>query len=426
MRTSGMLDGSDEPAHDGPFTVPELAARLREDQVVVQQMLGNGQTTKVNAALTDLAASVDYPVYVALVDRPAGLRQDDPTGELVSLLHAEIGTDGLYIASADPVVGHLSWQVYGAGLPDVYDFSVNPRPPYDSAERHQAVAGEVAELVATAANDLEPLPRAELEDYRTGDLWVRAASGSATYDDPPTPFTYAMVSSSIALVMTFAAFVALRAIAARRERPRTSGPDQQAAIPVRKPRPAPQRAPRFNGGALPSRGPEVRAAAERELDDLAAAIRRASRGDRSLSTEAMQIVDGSRSTAEALLADLPDVIDPHSPDLLDAVGALVLVRIARRAVDDPAPYRPCFFDPCHGEGDHQLTTTAGDGEVRVPVCRLCLRDRDDPERFRPLRVRRLWGRPWPYYEGDSVWAKTGFGSLSDDLWRDVDDSRRQP
>ena len=65
-----------------------------------------------------------------------------------------------------------------------------------------------------------------------------------------------------------------------------------------------------------------------------------------------------------------------------------------RAVDDPdaTPYRPCFFNPCHGRGDHTLAAPAGTEEVEVLVCRLCQRDADRPERFDPLLVARSWGR----------------------------------
>ena len=385
--------------------------------------MGNGSRDQVDAALTELAASADYPVYVALVSPPPGLREDDPSGELASLLHAQIGKDGLYVVSADPDVGLLTWQTYGAGVPQKYDLSGVNKPP-DNGEHapRQSAAGEAAELVATAANDAQPLPDDQLEDYRTGDLWVRAASGQAREVDPPTTGTYAVVTTSIALGLTVTAFLVLRAIARWRE----LAPAAAAKRSVRS-KPAPRRdQPRQPGGFLAPHGPEVRAAIERELDDLASAVEKAHRRE-SLSREAMQTVDGSRSTAEALLADLPEDIPDHSPALLDAVGALVLVRTARKVVTDPgaATYRPCFFNPCHGTGAHWLTAPAGTDEVEVPVCRLCKRDADRPERFDPLVVGRRWGAPKPYFELDSVWARTGFGAFTDELWRDVDDSRRQ-
>jgi hypothetical protein len=386
--------------------------------------MGNGRRDDVDAALTKLAESADYPVYVALVNQIPGLREDDAEGELASLLHAKIGKDGLYVVSADPDVGHIGWQTYGAGVPAKWDLSGVNKPP-DSGEYapRQSAAGDVAELVATAANDVEPLPDEQLEEYRTDDLWIEATSGAAREVDPPTAGTYAVVTTSIALGLTVTAFVVLRAIARWRELAPVAGPPRRMTA---KPKHEPASTPRRPGGSLTADGPAVRAAIERELDDLAPAVARAHRKGAALPVEAMQTLEGSRAAAEAVLADLPDVIAPQSPALLDAVGALVLVRSARKVVDDPhaTPYRPCFFNPCHGRGDHVLAAPAGTDEVEVPVCRLCKRDADRPERFDPLVVRGSWGRTRPYYEGDSVWARTGYGAFTDELWRDVDESRR--
>jgi hypothetical protein len=392
--------------------------------VVVQQLMGNGRRDDVDSALTSLATSADYPVYVALVNHVPGLQAQDPNGELASLLHARIGKDGLYVVSADPDVGLVGWQTYGAGVPAKYDlYGVNKPPDDGEYAPRQSAAGEVAELVATAANDARPLPDEQLEDYRTGDLWVQAASGQAREIDPPTSGTYAVVTTSIALGLTVTAFVVLRAAARWRELAPAAAPRRAVS---RRPSPPERRQPPRPGGWLRASGPEVRAAVDRELDDLAAAVEKAHRKGRPPAPEAMQTVEGSRMTAEAVLADLPALIADRSPALLDAVGALVLVRTARRALDTPdgAPYRPCFFNPCHGRGDHTLEAPAGTEEVEVPVCRMCRRDADRPERFEPLLVDTRWGRPRPYYDGDSVWARTGYGAFSDELWRAVDDSRR--
>ncbi|GAA4735157.1 hypothetical protein GCM10023350_18630 [Nocardioides endophyticus] len=415
--------GPDEPAANGTYTVVELANRLQQDPVVVQQLLGNGQRDEVDAALTKLAESADYPVYVALVNQIPDLREDDADSELASLLHARIGKDGLYVVSADPSGGHVGWQTYGAGVPAKWDLSgVNEPPDNSEYAPSQSAAGDVAELVATAANDAKPLHDNQLEDYRTGDLWVQAASGPAREVDPPTAGTYAVVTTSIALGLTVTAFVVLRAIARWRELAPVGDPPRRVTSKAKS---KPPSTPRRPGGSLTADGPAVRAAIDRELDDLAPAIARAHRKGAALPVEAMQTVEGSRAAAEAVLAGLPAVIAPQSPALLDAVGALVLVRSAREVVDDPqaAPYRPCFLNPCHGRGDHVLAAPAGTDEVEVPVCRLCKRDADRPERFDPLVVRGTWGRARPYYEGDSVWARTGYGAFTDELWRDVDDSR---
>ena len=163
--------------------------------------MGNGRRDDVDAALTELAATADYPVYVALVNPPPGLQEDDPHGELASLLHAKIGAGRAVRRLGRPRwSGHVGWQTYGAGVPAKYDLcGVNQPPDNGEYAPDQSAAGEVAELVATAANDAQPLPGDQLADYRTGDLWVQAASGQAREIDPPTTGTYAVVTTSMAL-----------------------------------------------------------------------------------------------------------------------------------------------------------------------------------------------------------------------------------
>ena len=252
---------------------------------MVQQLMGNGRRDDVDTALTQLAKSADYPVYVALVNQVPGLREDDADGELASLLHAQIGKDGLYVVSADPDGGHVGWQTYGAGVPTKYDvYGVNKPPDNGEYAPRQSAAGDVAELVATAANDAKPLPDDQLEDYRTGDLWVQAASGPAREVDPPTAGTYAVVSTSVALALTVTAFVVLRAIARWRELAPVEPPPRRVTSKAKSKQSS---TPRRPGGSLTADGPAVRAAIERELDDLAPAITRAQRKGASLPVEAM-------------------------------------------------------------------------------------------------------------------------------------------
>ncbi|RYJ05175.1 MAG: hypothetical protein EON52_12945 [Actinomycetales bacterium] len=118
----------------------------------------------------------------------------------------------------------------------------------------------------------------------------------------------------------------------------------------------------------------------------------------------------AREAAEPLL---------RSDDLLDVTGALVLARAGRREVAIAlgrarAPYRVCFFDPTHATGSQRAAWRFGDTEVEVPVCRTCRRAIASGRAPETLRVPHR-GRLRPYYEDDSVWAETGFGSLTSDL-----------
>ena len=59
--------------------------------------------------------------------------------------------------------------------------------------------------------------------------------------------------------------------------------------------------------------------------------------------------------------------------------------------------------------------------MRVPVCRRCSEVTGTARSYRPLLdPPRGWRRiTRPYYAGDTVWARTGFGSLDPDVWRRV-------
>ena len=90
-------------------------------------------------------------------------------------------------------------------------------------------------------------------------------------------------------------------------------------------------------------------------------------------------------------------------------------------------YRVCFFDPTHTTATRTAEWRFGDSEVEVPVCRACQKAVDAGRAPEALTVRR-GGRMRAYYEGDTVWARTGYGSLTTDLadlaTRVTDDRRR--
>ncbi|NPC95700.1 hypothetical protein [Nocardioides sp. zg-DK7169] len=404
----------DEPLDAPTWSVGGLAAALREDPVIVQEIMGNGQRDAVDDALTELIDGADFPVYVALVQRPGGLADDQPEEELASLLHAEIGEDGLYVVAVDTVVGHLGWQTYGAEVPGKWDiYAVNAAP--ENGERTSSAAGEAAELVATALNDAEPLPGDQVAEYRTGDLWVDRGSTLSEDISAPTEGTYAVVATGLGVGVAILAWFVLRTIARWRE----LAPATPVAAGV----------PR---GTTPGAGPANRAApavhdvrrrAEKDLADLdRALLRRSVTVSPALTDPAReQRLDGSRTAARTLLDSSAD----DEADLLATLGALVLVRTARRALEDPeTPYRPCFLNPWHGEASARVTAAGGGDQVEVPVCERCRRAQSRPELADPLQVRTRFRRLRPYWEGDDVWARTGFGAISDDLWRAVLEDRQ--
>ncbi|MDX8152115.1 hypothetical protein SK069_10960 [Patulibacter brassicae] len=107
---------------------------------------------------------------------------------------------------------------------------------------------------------------------------------------------------------------------------------------------------------------------------------------------------------------------PDAPSV-DLVGVLVLIDrarglLARAAALDagrrpPEPDRLCTYHPLHGRAASTVEWRPG---LRVPACAACAAD---------VRAGRtpdaLRDGDRPYFEADSVWARTGFGALADDL-----------
>ncbi|MFE6309082.1 hypothetical protein [Nocardiopsis sp. NPDC057823] len=106
--------------------------------------------------------------------------------------------------------------------------------------------------------------------------------------------------------------------------------------------------------------------------------------------------------------------------LADAVGVLVLLDLAEDALAGlRTPRRPCYANPLHGNDTRQTQWREFGGlrTIRVPLCPECARAVRD--RLRPTVLpAEHEGRSVPYYEvpaEHSVWAATGYGTLTDDL-----------
>lgn len=388
-----------EDGLSSPPTVAEIAAALRADPVLVDPLFGNGRTAEVDAALTEVVDGLGFPAYVVLVPRPEGLSGSDPDGELATLLADRLGGDGLFVVHTDPA-GFADAMLSAGDVPDhhvVYSAELELDPDRSSYDDLTA-AGRIArdlELVAAGGR----MTQEEYDAYASEAVWQDPAPWDLDYD-PPGPGTYAALTTFAFVAVAGVVWLLLRNVA----RWRSTAPGARALERRRQGRPAHE-----------TEGPaQVRARAERELDALAQrfAAGPVVPGDRQV------LLDGSYDTARAVLAHT----GTDDRDLDDLAGALVLTRVVDRALrgrgKDSPPYRPCFFDPRHGEGVRRRTLPVGDTQLTVPACRRCGHTRGDA--LDPMSVPRgPLGRERPWYEHDTVWARTGYGAFVDDLWRHV-------
>lgn len=115
------------------------------------------------------------------------------------------------------------------------------------------------------------------------------------------------------------------------------------------------------------------------------------------------------------------VLDASAPDLVDLVGAMVLldkgrreydaavaVAAGRRAADVP---ELCAFNPLHGRSAGRPTKVESNGTtLTLPLCNECRQALK-----RGAAPASLPGKDGPYWYEDSLWARTFFGTTGDDL-----------
>lgn len=414
------------PADDGFVdTVDEIVAALREDPILVQQVMGNGYTEELDAALTELEADAAYPVYVVHTVTPSGLAEGTADEELASLVHAELGKDGVYVVQTNHGNGHVG--VWG----DLDPAQDDDELMFDLAQG--TVEDQIDEAIATTGGDevqpahtvvaaaaLEVAGKGPVPDYQepildqqelaayTHPMWSSDHWPYPEYGDEPelaTDGLLSMVGTLTLLVVAVVGYRLLQAVGARR-------PAVVGGADARRQRAA-------SAGDSRSRRQVEADAQERHRDRATSELQALERrlGDRRARAQVgaaqVDLASNSHDAGAALLG---------SDDALDLVGAAVLARIGARAMEgDGTPYRCCYVNPLHGEGTR--TRRLGGG-LAVPVCARCETAMTRGEELDSLIEVRRFAVDGPYYDGESVWATTGFGALVDDLWRHVEEAGR--
>ncbi|QIX25910.1 hypothetical protein ncot_04320 [Nocardioides sp. JQ2195] len=400
-------------------TVAEIVAHLDQDPVLVEEVMGNGHTEAIREALGAKAATSPVPVHVVLTKAPVGLTTDNTAEELLTLLHARSGEDGVwFVATAD--TGHTALAVYG---------DIDPKVDNDETELSLAVSRAEDQVAAAIRSDCadcfstpvieaglvldsvnaglsggrdDPLSPAQVDAY-TASTWQGTQTRTGIHDDAemPTPGLYAVVATMTALCVAVVAYRLLQAVGGATHPPlgskdatSTRSPSRSSSSPV---------------GRSTVRGPreELRhwqAKATAETRTLAGVL---GSGDELDDWQRRDVASTCLDRAEPRIA---------SDDFLEVLGALVLARTGMHALTrEQGQYRCCYVDPRHGFAD---TRSPLGGGVSVPVCRSCAKSLERGSGLEPLTEETLAGRR-PYYEGSTVWAMSGFGSLGGDWWKQV-------
>ncbi len=399
-----LADAPASAAHEPASTVDQIAEALREDPVLVQQVLGNGDAAGAEQRIRDAIAGSAHPVYVALVADPGGLADKFPARDLARKLHNRLG-DGYFVVR----VTRSILEVEGWGVPEPVSVSLAKSEAVEAVRQTNdhfepgrlrvttPAEAQIAAEIAAAGEPFAMEPERAVEIARLpGNVSVEPYSMLDDDREPTTSGKRAVVATVVGAGVLLVGLRLLLWLTA----PRRRGPARA---------PAPWTPTDLDLSDLVSR-------AEKEATRLSRDLAKAPAGP-----DADTAV-GYKEAAEVVLRDLVSRAEPgdrrYGAQLRDAVGALVLARAGRAVLEGDDP-RPCFSHPLHGRATGRAEVV-GRRAVVVPACAQCaasIKAGKAPDAL--VFAHPAQRRPRPYYEERSLWARTGYGALDDTLWSTV-------
>jgi hypothetical protein len=349
-----------QPADPGIASVSFLAGQLRRDPVFISPSLSRIATPAATRALRRRVAGMPFNTFVAVT---SGFPRDGaalPLGETMQVLRERVGRKGVYIlmdgsgygaevkAYGVGTKGNVgrAWIVASYGVPR----SEGPLARIDVVLRHLATG-----YVPSRSVDAEEEARERL------------------------PWFFFWGAAAVGVVLPLGVVLSRPAARARRRALRDA---RRAAA----------------GAAGPRLESPTETEARGDALDATAALARAIAESPAPADRALRAYEAASK-----------VLGQPDPSPIDLVGAATLARAGAAWLTDPR-WRPCFFDPRHGQGDRATRWRRGTQDVLIPTCAACaaaIAGEREP--------RVLGDGERPYYERDTVWARTGFGALDDEV-----------
>jgi hypothetical protein len=376
--------------HMSEDVLAQIQQALDQTGVYVDPALQGAISKGDLAAIKANLASSPTPTYVVLYPYADGDAFGGDPAELLTQLHDASGTVGLYVSVRDPAYTPVYFETRSWGsVPDGSD--ATSVAAYHHPDDVGAALVETTDLIATGK---AAEAAAQMYDEEFGD-----DSTTSTGQSPPSGDDGgSTLPVGILIGIALAVGVAIVGWRLRRRTRRTY--------------------------SLPASVVEhVRDAHDRQLEDQAQeevlALGEA--------IDAAEMRPGDTASAWQAALDNYDGAGrvlrrgDERPDILDVVGALVLARQGRRALDaalahktfEPAPV--CFLNPLHTGDTTEGTVESGGRHVDVPLCRACRADLRAGRAPDVLDVMRR-GRPVHYFDTDAEpWASTGYGALRPDV-----------
>ena len=381
----------------------DVAKALERSPVFIDPQLDGTISPAAGKRIERAIDRLDRDVYVVLVPLENEDRFEGRAREYLAALRTHIDRDGVFVVSESG--DYLMAEEFRGGLErrsetlrdatTLANFA--DREPGDArrtllqkVERLVALLRESPQRIAalTKAYDEESERRARERRSAPDSPFSRDRGG-----DGGGAGTVLVVLLVVALIGAGLAFAAWRR--------------GRGARPAEGPRPVVP--DRVFEHALAARRAELREDADGELLALATLL------DEQPVPAAEEAQDAYQRALDAYTAARRCAVD--DAPTVDVVGILVLVDqargdLARAAALDTGRRPPvrtplCAFHPLHGRSAKVVAWRRG---LKVPACAACAaavrRDRD-PDALRD--------GDRPYFEGETVWARTGYGAFADDL-----------
>ncbi|MGH1563443.1 hypothetical protein [Mumia sp. DW29H23] len=393
------------------FDPDAIWAALEQDSIYVHpQMADEVAPEQLAQAKANIERS-EVPTYVVVYPlNPEDEFNGDPA-DLVATLHDQNPEPGIFLATDvrwdRAELGGASWDVRTEDRDPLYHatFAAQIEHPDDLGAQIVAATEMIADGTTQERYDTA---------YAKYEKTTEKSESSSTYSPP----SYASEDNAgaivgVSLTVAIVAVLVAGAVMWRRfkiERGDIPGRKKAFALPAS----VVERVRDAHDSALIAR-------ADRELLALGELIDETDLGG---DTAAWQAVLDHYDAAKRVRGE------GAKPDVLDVVGALVLVERGSAALDAATagkayqPTAPCYLNPLHGAATGRTTLDTERGKVTVPLCAACRRDLKAHRRPDILDVVRN-GRPVHYFDsGVEPWASTGYGSLELDLVTQLHRTRR--
>lgn len=378
-------------------TPGQIAEKLRRAPLVIDASLDDAVPDAQRRAVLRAIDVAPYPVWVVLVPLTAGDRYGGDASRFLSVIHGRLGRDGVYVTVNERV---LTARAYGVDdqQPDLSKASTVAN--FESDDFDEPQIDKVRRLVEVLrAPDLSArYARTEArlaERRKRSPLAPSQTSEEAEDDDSGAGWLLPVGGGLVALLALGGLPLARRRGRRRHARP---APEDAPVIPARV----------FEHARTAQAG-DLREEIEARLVAFAEHIDREEVPSREAAQERQQHALDAYAAARRVLQ--------LKPRMVDLVGALVLVEDGSRSLAAaealeagrlaPSPAPLCFFDPRHPGETRPVGWERGLTVAACPACKADLRARRSPDTLLDA------GRPW--FETDSLWARTGFGAFEPDL-----------